>query len=66
MSKNDIECQYDALDDQRNSPFVPKAGENNPDELCEELKQCYYAILFMFIAVSAIVLIIFLVTVLIT
>jgi len=61
MSKNDIECLYEQLNDANNVNSV-----NDVDDMCEELKQCYYAILFMFIAVSAIVLIIFLVTVLIT
>ena len=65
MSKNDIECQYDRVDTEYHS-ILPKANENKTDELCEELKQCYYAILFMFIVVSAIVLIIYLLTVIIT
>ena len=65
MSKNDIECQYDRVDTDDLS-ILSKATENKLDELWEALKQCYYTILFIFIVISAIVLIIYLSTVIFT
>jgi hypothetical protein len=62
MLKNDIECQYDQLD----NPLLQKADENNVDDLWEALKQCYYTLLFIIILACAIVLVIYLLTIIIT
>jgi hypothetical protein len=35
MTKNDIECQYEQLNDANNVNDV-----NDVDDMCEELKQC--------------------------
>lgn len=60
MSKNDIECQYEQLNDANNVNSV-----NDVDDMCEELKQCYYAVLCMFIGLSVFVLVDFLIAVII-
>lgn len=60
MSKNDIECQYEQLNDANNVNDV-----NDVDDMCEELKQCYYAVLCMFIGLSVFVLVDFLIAVII-
>jgi hypothetical protein len=62
MLKNDIECQYDQLD----NPLLQKVDENNVDDLWEALKQCYYTLLFIIILISAVVLVIYLLTIIIT
>lgn len=61
MTKNDIECQYEQLNDANNVNSV-----NDVDDMCEELKQCYYAVLCMFIGLSVFVLVDFLIAVIIT
>ena len=60
MTKNDIECQYEQLNDANNVNSV-----NDVDDMCEELKQCYYAVLCMFIGLSVFVLVDFLIAVII-
>ena len=63
--KNDIEYQYDELNTEDPS-FYLASQNNNADELCEILKQCYYTFLFIIILASGIVLIIYLLTIIIT
>ena len=58
MTENDIECQYEQLNDANNV--------NDVDDMCEELKQCYYAVLCMFIGLSVFVLVDFLIAVIIS
>jgi hypothetical protein len=63
MTKNDIECQYEQLNDANNVNDVNDV--NDVDDMCEELKQCYYAVLCMFIGLSVFVLVDFLIAVII-
>ena len=58
MTENDIECQYEQLNDANNVNDV-----DDVDDMCEELKQCYYAVLCMFIGLSVFVLVDFLIAV---
>jgi hypothetical protein len=60
MTENDIECQYEQLNDANNVNDV-----DDVDDMCEELKQCYYAVLCMFIGLSVFVLVDFLIAVII-